>query len=288
MKLLQRLRNIFGKPQPQPAPALPVSAAGQTDVGLQREHNEDVFGVSPEGELVVVADGMGGHNAGEVASALAVESLMACLSPEGLPTAGGDPEEVAALIKDCVLKAHQRILDKAASDKDCAGMGSTVVLALRRGPALHLCNVGDSRAYIMDRHGIRLLSRDHSMVMDLVDSGSMTMAEARVSKLKNRLTQALGSPNPITPNCLRLDLPQEGWLLLCSDGLWDMLSDERMLEIARERQAPQDVCAALIAEANQQGGEDNITAAVMRFGASPQVARKGQTESLSQEEGPPA
>jgi len=145
------------------------------------------------------------------------------------------------------------------------GMGCTVVIALIFGDALHLCHVGDARAYVCNATGINLLTTDHSKVMDLVKAGQMTLEEARTSPLKNELSQAIGSSLPIVPEYNLRGLQNGDKVLLCSDGLWDMLSDQEIYEIVRQKKPAKTLCEELASMANDAGGHDNITVIVFEY-----------------------
>lgn len=263
VRILKIIGGLFGLTKEENI--WPDHVWGQTDVGRGRESNEDCFAVTPDGNLLVVADGMGGHLGGEVASATAVKSIRECLAAHLEALDAGEDDDVLQYITECVLKAHDDILLRAQEDAALKGMGSTAVVAVLRESKLFLCNVGDSRAYMIDAEGIKLLSRDHSVVMSQVEAGKMTMLEARQSEMKNNLTQALGGFYPLEPFCTQVTLQSPGWLLLCSDGLWDMLGDGQIEEIAARYDKARDFCQELVRAANAAGGEDNITAVAVRY-----------------------
>jgi protein phosphatase len=160
-------------------------------------------------------------------------------------------------------QANRKLLELVSANPERRGMGCAIVVALILGDDLHLCHVGDARAYMSNENGIRLLTTDHSKVMDLVRAGQMNMEEARKSPLKNELNQAIGSPSPIEPEYSRYALKHHDKVLLCSDGLWDMLSDNEIHEILLQKKPARVLCEELIAAANNAGGQDNITVVVV-------------------------
>jgi PPM family protein phosphatase len=261
---MKLLKKIFGV---QDHKGLPLETSawtfGMTDVGRERTNNEDYFLISPKKGLYIVADGMGGHNAGEVASSNAVETANDYLAPELLYRIEVGGEQVAAEMAAAVHEANRKVLEMAAAKPEYRGMGCTIIMALVIGNDLHLCHVGDARAYVSNEEGIKLLTTDHSKVMDLVKAGQMTLDEARTSPLKNELNQAIGSPTPIEPEYTQYGLKHGDKVLLCSDGLWDMLSDEEIQKILLQKKPAKALCEELIAAANQAGGHDNITVAVI-------------------------
>ena len=251
--ILNNIKSFKDKPQ------WPETIGGQTDTGRLREHNEDCFGIFDDRRLFVVSDGMGGHNAGEVASALAVEIIGDCLSKRAVSEISRDRDKMEQHMVECVTRAHEAILAEGRGNSEHKGMGCTVVMAVKEEGLVHLCHVGDSRAYAVGEQGIRLLTKDHSIVRELVEAGRMSEEGAKASNLRNEITQALGAPFPITPEYGYYDLEEDQWLILCSDGLWDMLTDQQILEIVLRYDKAQPLCDELVRAANAAGGEDNIT-----------------------------
>jgi len=258
-------KKLFGHRSGQNTTAEDISdlTCGATDVGKERTNNEDYFLISPKKNLYIVADGMGGHNAGEVASLNAVEAVNEYLAPELLYRVEVDGEQLAAEMKAALQQANRKLLEMAGTNAEYRGMGCTIVVALIVGNDLHLCHVGDARAYASGEEAISLLTTDHSKVMDLVKAGQMKLEEARTSPLKNELNQAIGSPLPIEPEYTHYALHDRDKILLCSDGLWDMLSDEEIYKILLQKKPAKALCEELIAAANQAGGHDNITVVVI-------------------------
>jgi protein phosphatase len=256
------------------------SAYGATDVGRDRSANEDYFRIIPEKCLYIVADGMGGHAAGDVASLNAAQTVDTYFSRQLLLEIQEDDKKVQEAIVESLLKAHQEILRMAETKRHYEGMGCTIVMAFIHENSLHLGHVGDARAYVGNNSGIKLLTTDHSFVMDLVQKGKMTMEEARLSPLKNRLNQAIGAATAIRPDYQHYFLEEGDRVLLCSDGLWDMLSDEQMHEALMQDQPAKIICENLINMANKAGGHDNITAVVIILKKGPEEAELPDDEDL--------
>jgi protein phosphatase len=236
---------------------------GATHVGRKRKANEDFFLIHKEKNLFIAADGMGGHNAGEVASLNAAKHINQYFSFKVLSEIAGDGDQIRKRMCESLAGANRKLREMARVNKGYRGMGCTVVMALIEGDDLHLCHVGDSRAYLCNRSGIQLLTTDHSYVMGLVAAGKMTPEEARHSNLKNELTQAIGAMQTIKPDYNCRSLKEGDRLLLCSDGLWDMLSDEEIYRVTRKNRPAQAICDELIEKANTAGGKDNITAVLV-------------------------
>ncbi len=240
-------------------------AFGLTDVGKERGANEDFFRVVPEKSLYIVADGMGGHNAGEVASRNATQMVDAYFTLDLLASVRGNNQKTKEILLQSLMNAHKEVLTMANKHRAYEGMGCTIVVAYIHGISLHVGHVGDARAYVCDPLGIKLLTRDHSYVMELVKKGKMTFEEARLSPLKNRLNQAIGASVDIKPDYNRYTLKEGDRILLCSDGLWDMLTDEQIHQTIMANQPAKEICKNLIDTANNAGGHDNITALVIFY-----------------------
>ena len=261
------LKKLFGGRGEQESPAkdLIESVHGLTDVGIDRDNNEDCFLINSPKNLFIVADGMGGHNAGEVASMNATKAVNDHFTPEILADIKGNRIKINDELNDCLYAANQKILDMAEGNTGYQGMGCTLVVALVEPGALHMGHVGDARAYRCKENGIELLTTDHSKVMELVKAGQMTLEEARQSPLKNELSQAIGSPLPIIPDYNFSELKDGDKVLLCSDGLWDMLSDEEIYQIVKQANPAPAICEELVKKANDAGGHDNITVVLIEY-----------------------
>jgi protein phosphatase len=226
----------------------PVAAAG-SDIGRVRERNEDSYLVMDP--LFAVADGMGGHRGGEVASRLALETI-----EELFARREGDLAEE-------VRQANRAVFERSTQDRSVAGMGTTLTAALLEADHVRLVHVGDSRAYLLREGSLRLLTEDHTLVHRMVLEGELTRAEAEVHPHRNILTRVLGVDPDVRTDDATLDILAGDRLLLCSDGLTGMLPEARIEEILRDEPEPGRAVERLIREANDAGGVDNITAIVI-------------------------
>ena len=231
--------------------------SADTDVGKTRDHNEDSFGVGAAeqaerlGELLVICDGMGGHAAGEVASKIGVETILSIYYGEA-------SEDRAHVLEQAFEQANEQIYARGNGS-----MGTTGVAALLLHDALHIANVGDSRAYLIRDGEIRQISRDHSFVGDQVAAGLITSDQARSSPHRNVITRALGYQSGVTVDLFRWPLQIDDIIVLCSDGLHGLVSDAEIARIAGEA-APDNAVHQLIDLANSRGGTDNITVAIVQ------------------------
>ncbi|MEM4407521.1 MAG: protein phosphatase 2C domain-containing protein [Candidatus Caldarchaeum sp.] len=237
---------------------------GVTDRGIKRRNNEDSFLLLPERGIYVVADGMGGHNAGEVASRKAVDFISSYFSPELVSKMRRDPLVAKSHLTDSFLKLHEVITALSGRKKVYTGMGTTLAGAFLHKDLLHTCHVGDSRVYVAGEHGIRQVTNDHSEVWKLVKGGVLSVDEARRSPLRNKINQAIGAPFPIKPEYNCLPLGKGDIVLLCSDGLWDMLCDSEIYEIVVGSNTLEQAAKGLVRAANERGGDDNITVVLVR------------------------
>jgi protein phosphatase len=246
-----------------------ITASGLSDVGLKREGNEDYFSIEDPSSLYVVADGMGGHLAGEVASRVAVEminkSFNAWLeqktSIEGLY---GDPDPSLTIrgnyISSGIRLANRVIYEMALDHEEYQGMGTTVSMIHVIPDLVIAANVGDSRIYLIRSGRIERLSKDHTLVSEQVEMGMMTEEEAETSPLKHILTRNLGSSEDVEPDIYEIQPFNHDRFVLCSDGLTDLVSDEEILEMTCDENEPEILCRRFIETALQRGGHDNTTA----------------------------
>jgi len=245
-----------------------LTAAARTDVGLRRNANEDCYALAPDLGLYVVADGMGGHTAGRLASALASEGAV-----NALRQLGESDASLTEKLRYCVAAANRDIFETAQAKPELAGMGTTLV-ALLAGPGrIALAHVGDSRAYLIRGGLIRRLTDDHSLVAELVRRREITESAARGHPHRHVLTRALGVRRAVEADLAELTPAADDLVVLCSDGLTGHLQDEEIAEIALRDSELATVCARLIELANARGGEDNITVAIVRCdGADPEAS----------------
>lgn len=237
---------------------------GVTDIGRIREENEDSFLLDPKKRLYIVADGLGGHKAGEMASKYAIEFIDSYFSSELIMELVREPEKIRNEMIGCLSAAGQKVFEKAQRSQRYKGMGTTVVVALVQNNLLHVGHVGDSRAYIYNQKYFKLLTSDHSHIMSLVKVGKITMEEARVSPYKSKLTQAIGMPCNISPDHAYYPLKKDDIVVLCSDGLWEMLTDKEIFNILEMDKSPKDTCEKFVEAANDAGGRDNITVIIYK------------------------
>ncbi len=225
------------------------SSAGRTDPGRKRRRNEDAYVVDPP--LFAVADGMGGAQAGEVASRLAAAAFREYHEADDL-----EPEE---RLKAIIGEANHRIYERAQSDTEVTGMGTTVTAALFEGAGVAIGHVGDSRAYRMRGGELKQLTSDHSLVADLMRSGRLTAEEAESHPQRSVITRALGTDPDIDVDTLTVEASPGDLFLLCSDGLTSMVPDDEILELIQNGRSLESMAKALVKAANRSGGEDNIT-----------------------------
>jgi protein phosphatase len=243
--------------------------------GKQRNHNEDAFFTMttmfsynetelPFG-LYMVADGMGGHKNGEIASELAIRTLAGTLLSEiYTPLMGLDPQPRELSFREFfyngIEKANAEIITKSY------GGGTTITAVLVIGDQMTIAHVGDSRVYSIDKYGMmEALTRDHSLVKRLQELGQITPEEAAVHPQRNVLYRALGQGEPFEPEIISTKRPEKGSLLVCSDGLWSIVGKDGMQSIIKSGVSPQDICDRLIDAANDAGGPDNISAILVEF-----------------------
>src|ERR1051325_10476323 len=224
------------------------------------------FELGEKGLVLVVSDGMGGALAGDVASRMAVDSVRDMIMGNN-SDAECDPEaSLVDCLKTATVYATLAIHHKSQEDSRCAGMGATFTGAAIHGDLLDLVQVGDSRGYLIRKNHIRLATKDQSLVQQLVDVGQISEAEAETHMFRNVILQALGAQGDVTPVTGRLRIRRGDTLLLCSDGLSGKLRAEDMRRIIEESGDDLNAaCAALVEEANNRGGEDNITVVIARF-----------------------
>jgi PPM family protein phosphatase len=254
------------------ASPLKARGVGITDVGLQRDHNEDTFAVLQEHELFIVADGMGGHRAGDVASRLASESI----SDFFQRTAGEEVtwpfhfdsglSESENRLLTAIRLANRQIYEHSLKSHDLRGMGTTVVGALFNPETrkMYVGHVGDSRAYMIRDGKISQLTRDHSLVNDYLKVMPDMPEDQRSELPKNVITRALGMQDSVEVDLLAHDTRVGDTFVLCSDGLSGMISDAEILQVAGQNDLTA-ACRNLTALANEHGGEDNITAVLVRI-----------------------
>lgn len=275
----------------KPPPRTAVRSFGLTDVGRLRTSNEDQFVIaevarnlcvhntsvpqsktqysSSRGHLFLVADGMGGHQAGEVASALSVvtvEDFLLNTVKRFFCLKEPDEQNVMKEFQTALQQADARIIEEASHHPELIGMGTTLTMAFAINWRLFVAHAGDSRCYLFSKGKLHQLTQDHTMVAEMIRLGMLSPAEAARHPDRNVITNVLGGPElGVHVEMHKLDLEPGDVVLLCSDGLNGMVSDARMAALLQEEQEPQRACERLVAEANASGGSDNITVIVACF-----------------------
>ena len=248
-----------------------LRAAMLTDVGVVREHNEDFAYVDSAYQFFIVADGMGGHAAGEVASAMAVQAVREALEEArqqlydfvATPTEDGR-KELVALLERAVRTAHQAVFDRGSRETDKQGMGTTLDVVLVAGPEAFVAHVGDSRTYLIRDGQAGQITTDHTVAEVLVIEGKLSVEEAQLSPLRTILVNAIGVAADVGIEMAHVQLREGDALLVCSDGLHDYFTTEQELADRIAKQAPDKALAELISLAKERGGHDNITGIVVQ------------------------
>jgi protein phosphatase len=259
---------------------MPVGAyAVASDTGRKRRRNEDNYVVAPP--LFAVADGMGGAQAGEVASQLAASALEA---------GDSDALEGTKRLDALIQEANRRIFDRASSDPTASGMGTTMTVALVEGMTVAIGHVGDSRAYLVRGEQMEQLTEDHSLVNELMKTGKLSEDEAQVHPQRSVITRAVGTDPDVDVDGFTIEAEEGDVFLICSDGLSDMVEDEEILELVHaNRDDLEKAVQALVSAANRGGGEDNITAVAFRISseAAPSLEDTVAMPALTGAEGEP-
>lgn len=233
----------------------------KTDVGVKRTMNQDSLYCSDNAvgsfqNLFIVADGMGGHKAGDYASRLCIESMVSMIRSSGSKTP-------VTLFEEAITYANRTVYQAALEDKEFEGMGTTMVACTLQGDTLYVANIGDSRLYLL-RKELQQITTDHSLVEEMVKIGNITESEARVHPQKNIITRALGIDEMVQADYFELQIQPEDVILLCSDGLTNMVEDDDIEYILHHNQSLEEAGNALIEKANANGGSDNITAVLVQ------------------------
>ncbi len=235
---------------------------GLTDIGLVRKNNQDSYAIRVLDDslaIAVVCDGMGGAQAGNVASAVAVEAFAAALEDackQGLPP---DFERKQELMRTACRTANTQVFELSQDNPEYQGMGTTLVAALALSHEIYVVNVGDSRCYILSDRELKQITSDHSLVQALVDCGDITPEEARVHPKKNVITRALGIDDSVRCDVFRVDHKEGDVLLLCSDGLTNTVTDDVLQTELTQLSSPEETARKLLSLAVEQGAPDNVT-----------------------------
>lgn len=236
----------------------------KSDIGKVRLNNEDAFYIPQKGsglpELYIVADGMGGHQGGEVASKTAVKEVSTYINNH--LTNNTDIKYAKKTLESAIINANNKIHSLSLKEDELYGMGTTITIALFHNKCLCIGHVGDSRAYRIRKNHIEQLTEDHSLVWQLMEQGRITVEETKTHPMKNVITKALGTDESLKPDILEFEIKNNDIIILCSDGLTNMLDNVSIKNIVNDLN-PEQAVSKLIEEANLKGGEDNITVAII-------------------------
>ncbi|MCL6269353.1 Stp1/IreP family PP2C-type Ser/Thr phosphatase [Sansalvadorimonas sp. 2012CJ34-2] len=249
-----------------------IAIDGKSDIGRKRDENEDAIYFSGDSttpfSFIVIADGMGGYHGGATASRLAIEKIsQRLLILQNQTFASCTPQQKPQVLKSEILHAindaNQTILDCKSGDNRLRQMGTTVVVAVIWEHSLVTAHVGDSRAYLWNRdYGLKQLTRDHSVVQNMIDSGALSESDARTSKVRNQLTKAVGVQASVEPVISEFDIAGDNLVLLCSDGMTEYFSNEDIEYVLSTHRPALECCYMFIDESNKMGGKDNISVAI--------------------------
>lgn len=232
-----------------------------TDTGVARDMNQDYFFATDTNlgnlpNLFIVADGMGGHKAGDYASRHTIERTVASISRNS-------SDEPVTIIQEAISKANELLVAESNEDETKSGMGTTLVIATLIGNKLIVANVGDSRLYVIG-NTVRQITRDHSLVDEMVRLGEIDPSEARLHPDKNIITRAIGAQKNVKADFFEVELAKDDYVLMCTDGLTNMVKDEEILDIVRINKEPEAIAEKLVKLANDNGGRDNITVTIIK------------------------
>lgn len=252
-------------------PRVELEAAVLTDVGVVRDHNEDSAHMDPENQFFIVADGMGGHAAGEVASAMAVDRVRQALEAERdvITAFAKEPSDagrkkLVSLLETSVRDAHKAVYDRGVRETDKHGMGTTLDVVVVAGPEAFVAHVGDSRTYLVRDTRAAQITTDHTVAEVLVIEGKLSLEEAQISPLRTILVNAIGVAADVGIEMAHVQLRKDDHLLLCSDGLHDYFPMEQELADCISKMTPTEAITELVTQAKERGGHDNITGIVVR------------------------
>ena len=241
-----------------------VSVGFKTDKGRSRVSNEDSLFVLPEEQLYIVADGVGGHNSGELASRMAVGYIAQYVAMHPLNLVG-DRRALRRYFKSCIEGANELIYGKAQEDPANSGMATTTVLTYLQDDDAFVVNVGDSRAYLLRDGVLRQVTEDHTRVHEMVQDGLITEKEAEDRPDRNMITRAVGGEARVRPDFFRFKTYPGDIIILCTDGLYGEVSEDRIAEIGGTVKTMHRLAKVLVEEANNNGGGDNITAVCIKI-----------------------
>ena len=238
-----------------------MRATAVTDIGKTRAVNQDYVYTSVDRvgclpNLFIVADGMGGHQAGDYASRYAIETFLDYIRHT-------ESSNLIRVMDEGIAEANRKVLEKSFENEELAGMGTTMVAAVAQDGKLYVANVGDSRLYVISDM-VRQITRDHSLVDEMVRLGELNPSEARSHPDKNIITRAIGAQKNVKADFFEVELAEDDYVLMCTDGLTNMVRDEEILDIVRSEKEPEAIAHKLVRMANDNGGRDNITVTIIK------------------------
>jgi protein phosphatase len=246
-----------------------VRAAGLTGIGKVRSINQDSFQIVEDKNIYIVADGMGGHAAGDQASRIAVKTILEILSAYEFSSESLEPDDtengmsIEELIRYALQEANEQILLASLSNQHLQGMGTTAIVGVEHRGSIYVGHIGDSRTYLVRNQQLSQITEDHSVVQQLVKAGAISEEEAQVHPYKNVITRCLGMQANVEPDTLELVLQPGDRILMCSDGLSNMVSNQTMQQVVNDHPDPQQASEKLVMLANENGGTDNITVVLL-------------------------
>lgn len=242
-----------------------VQVGFKTDKGKKRNNNEDCLFVMPECKTYIVADGVGGHNSGEIASRTAVSSIAEYIKANPFEMIQ-DEERLKRYFLNCLRLVNQKIYDLSYNEPEHKGMATTLVMICIKDGKAYLVNVGDSRAYIVRNGSMSQITEDHTYVNELLKNGTITKEEAAVHPQKNMIMRALGGEKDIFPDFYQIEIQSKDTFILCTDGLYSEVSDDEICQLAHAATTMSSLSSKLVKIANENGGNDNITVVCLKIG----------------------
>ncbi|HEY6541994.1 MAG TPA: PP2C family serine/threonine-protein phosphatase [Ktedonobacteraceae bacterium] len=261
--------------------AWPTQAAYVSDAGRVRQQNEDCGLVDLKRTLFIVSDGMGGHQSGEAASRSVVTMLPHLIEQRVTLLPPPSTEAIGLALRDAIVELSQRLRAESAGRAGLQGMGATVAVAWLRGSIAHLAHIGDSRIYLFRHERLMQLTEDHSVIALLLRHGEITLEEVQTHPMRGRLSRYVGMEGEVSPDVQTVQLQAGDRLLLCSDGLTNMVSGTQIAHLLQINAEPAGACRALVNAANAAGGTDNITALVVDCGSG-EASRENAGEASMQ------
>ncbi|WP_324823716.1 Stp1/IreP family PP2C-type Ser/Thr phosphatase [Sinanaerobacter sp. ZZT-01] len=230
----------------------------KTDRGRQRSNNEDAFFIMPAQRVYIVADGVGGHNSGEIASRFVVQQIAEYVAKNHIPATNGEEELKQYLLK-CLRQVNRQLYEMAKESQKNVGMATTLALVYMNDMKAYIVNVGDSRVYLIRDKLIRQITEDHTYVNQLLKSGAITKEEADCHPKRNMITRAIGAEYDLSPDFYQFKVYEGDLILMCTDGLYGELSEEKINAMAQGKRSMHRLANDYVKEANERGGKDNIT-----------------------------